>query len=175
MEFLSTQRLKPGNSRSLIFSVLMFGPGLKQKIGHECKGKFHFYICMGALLISLSCFCKGQYSGKYSLGFSEESYQGEYNFLSCCGSLSMMNTMKTIQYTKRPFQQSIAEFFSFDNLPNIVHTFSNQFYLPQKVNDATRRTNRIVICPRRSMKQRVEQLYTVSVYIRNIQCTNNYC
>ena len=23
------------------------------------------------------------------------------------------------------------------------------------------------------MKQRVEQLYTVSVYIRNIQCTNN--
>ena len=24
------------------------------------------------------------------------------------------------------------------------------------------------------MKQRVEQLYTVSVYIRNIQCTNNY-
>ena len=132
MEFLSTQRLKPGNSRSLIFSVLMFGPGLKQKIGHECKGKFHFYICMGTLLISLSCFCKGQYSGKYSLGFSEESYQGEYNFLSCCGSLSIMNTMKTIQDTKRPFQQSIAEFFSFDNLPNIVHHFFQSVLLASK-------------------------------------------
>ena len=45
----------------------------------------------------------------HSLGFSEESYQGEYNFLSCRGSLSIMNTMKTIQDTKRPFQQSIAE------------------------------------------------------------------
>ena len=59
------------------------------------------------LLISLSCWCKGKYSGKYSLGFSKESYQGEYNFLSCCG-----------QDTKRPFQQSIAELFSVDNLPN---------------------------------------------------------
>ena len=71
-----------------------------------------FYICIGMLLISLSCWCKGKYSGKYSLGFSEESYQGEYNFLSCCGSLSIMNTMKTIQNTKRLFQQSIAELFS---------------------------------------------------------------
>ena len=70
------------------------------------------------LLISLSCWCKGKYSGKYSLGFSKESYQGEYNFLSCCGSLLIMNTMKAIQDTKRPFQQSIAEFFSVDNLPN---------------------------------------------------------
>ena len=48
----------------------------------ECEGKFFFYICIGMLLISLSCWCKGKYSGKYSLGFSEESYQGEYNFLS---------------------------------------------------------------------------------------------
>ena len=72
-----------------------------------------FCICIGMLLISLSRWCKGEYSaGKYSLGFSEESYQGEYNFLSCCGSLSIMNTMKTIQDTKRPFQQSIAELFS---------------------------------------------------------------
>ena len=70
------------------------------------------------LLISLSCWCKGKYSGKYSLGFSRESYQGEYNFLSCCGSLLIMNTMKAIQDTKRPFQQSIAELFSVDNLPN---------------------------------------------------------
>ena len=70
------------------------------------------------LLISLSCWCKGKYSGKYSLGFSKESYQGEYNFLSCCGSLLIMNTMKAIQDTKRPFQQSIAELFSVDNLPN---------------------------------------------------------
>ena len=68
MEFLSAQRLKSGNSRSLIF-------------GHECEGKFHFYICIGMLLISLSCWCKGKYSGKYSLGFSEKSYQGEYNSL----------------------------------------------------------------------------------------------
>ena len=29
MEFLSAQRLKSGNSRALIFGVLMFGPGLK--------------------------------------------------------------------------------------------------------------------------------------------------
>ena len=70
------------------------------------------------LLISLSCWCKGKYSGKYSLGFSKESYQGEYNFLSCCGSLLIMNTMKAIQDTKHPFQQSIAELFSVDNLPN---------------------------------------------------------
>ena len=107
---------------------------------HECEGKFPFYICIGMLLISLSCRCKRKYSGKYSLGFSEEFYQGEYNFLSCCGSLSIIvDTMKTIQDT-----------------------------LPQKVNDATRRTNWvtiIVICPRRGMKQRVEHLYTVSVYI----------
>ena len=42
------------------------------------------------------------------------------------------------------------------------------------MNDATRRTNWIVICPRRGMKQWVEQLYTVSVYITNIQCTNTW-
>ena len=82
MEFLSAQRLKSGNSRSLIFGALMFGPCLKQKVGHECEGKFFFYICIGMLLISLSCGCKGKYSGKYSLGFSEESYQEKYNFLS---------------------------------------------------------------------------------------------
>ena len=64
MEFLSAQRLKSGNSRSLIF-------------GHECEGKFHFYICIGMLLISLSCWCKGKNSGKYSLSFSVESYQGD--------------------------------------------------------------------------------------------------
>ena len=132
MEFLSAQRLKSGNSLSLIFGVLMFGPGLKQTIGHECEGKFHFYICIGMLLISLSCWCKGKYSGKYSLGFSEESYQGEYNFLSCCGSLSIMNTMKTIQDTKRPFQQSIAELFSVDNLPNVVHHFFQSVLLASK-------------------------------------------
>ena len=132
MQFLSTQRLKSWNSRSLIFSVLMFVLGLKQKIGHECEGKFHFYICIGMLLISLSCWCKGKYSGKYSLGFSEESYQGEYNFLSCCGSLSIMNTMKTIQDTKRPFQQSIAELFSVDNLPNVVHHFFQSVLLASK-------------------------------------------
>ena len=75
-------------------------------------------------------------------------------------------------------QQSIAELFSVDNLPNVVQHFFQKFCLPQKVNDATRRTNWItiiVICPRRGVKQWVEQLYTVSVYIRNIQCTNNYC
>ena len=132
MEFLSSQRLKSWNSRSLIFSVLMFVLGLKQKIGHECEGKFHFYICIGMLLISLSCWCKGKYSGKYSLGFSEESYQGEYNFLSCCGSLSIMNTMKTIQDTKRPFQQSIAELCSVDNLPNVVHHFFQSVLLASK-------------------------------------------
>ena len=43
------------------------------------------------------------------------------------------------------------------------------------MNDVKRRTNWIVICPRRGMKQRVVHLYTVSVYIRNIQCTNSYC
>ena len=42
------------------------------------------------------------------------------------------------------------------------------------MNDATRRTNWIVICPRRGMKQWVEQLYTVSIYITNIQCTNTW-
>ena len=99
---------------------------------HECKGKFHFYICIGMLLISLSCWCKGKYSRKYSLGFSEESYQGEYNFLSCCGSLSIMNTMKTIQDTKCPFQQSIAELFSVDNFPNVVHHFFQSVLLASK-------------------------------------------
>ena len=132
MEFLSAQRLKSGNSRSLIFGVLMFGPGLKQKIGHECEGKFHFYICIGMLLISLSCWCKGKYCGKNSLGFSEESYQGEYNFLSCRGSLSIMNTMKMIQDTKCLFQQSIAELFSVDNLPNVVHHFFQSVLLASK-------------------------------------------
>ena len=62
MEFLRAQRLKSGNSRSLIFGVLMFGPGLKQKISHECEGKFYFYICITILLISLSCWSKGKYS-----------------------------------------------------------------------------------------------------------------
>ena len=94
------------------------------------EGKFHFYICM--LLISLSCWCKGKYSGKYSLGFGEESYQGEYNFLSCCGSLSIMNTMKMIQDTKHPSQQSRAELFSVDNLPNIVHHFFQSVLLASK-------------------------------------------
>ena len=133
MEFLSTQRLKSGNSLSLIFGVLMFGPGLKKTIGHECEGKFPFYICIGMLLISLSCCCKGKYSGKYSLGFSQESYQGEYNFLSCRGSLSIMNTMKMIQDTKCLFQQSIAELFSVDNLPNsLVHHFFQSVLLASK-------------------------------------------
>ena len=93
------------------------------------------------LLIILSCWCKGKYSGKYSLGFGEESYQGEYNVLSCCGSLSIMSTMKMIQDTKHLFQQSRAELFSVDNLPNIVHHFFQSVLMPQKVNDATRRTN----------------------------------
>ena len=84
------------------------------------------------LLISLSCWCKGKYSGKYSLGFSKESYQGEYNFLSCCGSLLIMNTMKAIQDTKRPFQQSIAELFSVDNLPNVAHHFFQSVLLASK-------------------------------------------
>ena len=141
MEFLIAQGFKSGNSRSLIFGVFMSGPGLRKKIGHECEGKFHFYICIGRLLISLSRWCKGKYSGKYSLGFSEESYQGEYHFLSCCGSLSIMNTMKTILDTKRPVQQSIAELFLVDNLPNVVHHFLQSVLLVQKVNDATRRTN----------------------------------
>ena len=65
MELISAQRLKSGNSRCLItFAVLMFGHGLKQKIGHECEGKFFFYICIGMLVISLSFWCKGKYSGK---------------------------------------------------------------------------------------------------------------
>ena len=38
MEFLSAQRLKSDNIRSLTFGVLMFEPGLKEKIGHECEG-----------------------------------------------------------------------------------------------------------------------------------------
>ena len=53
------------------------------------------------LLISLhankhACFCKGKYSRNYSLGFSEESFQEEYNFLSCCGSLSITNSESNI-------------------------------------------------------------------------------
>ena len=32
-----------GNSRSLTFGVLMFGPGLKNKTSHECEGKFFFH------------------------------------------------------------------------------------------------------------------------------------
>ena len=84
------------------------------------------------LLISLSCWYKGKYSGKFSLSFSEESYQEEYNFLSCCRSLSIMNTMKTIQDTKRPFQQSKAELFSVDNLPNVIHHFFKSILLASK-------------------------------------------
>ena len=81
MEFLSAERLKSDNIRSLTFGVLMFGPGLKEKIGHECEGKFFFNICIGMLLISLSCWCKGKYSGKYSLGFSEESRGIQCSFM----------------------------------------------------------------------------------------------
>ena len=81
MEFLSAQRLKSDNIRSLTFGVLMFGPGLKEKIGHECEGKFFFNICIGMLLFSLSCWCKGKYSGKYSLGFSEESRGIQCSFM----------------------------------------------------------------------------------------------
>ena len=75
---------------------------------------------------------KVKYSGKYSLDFSEESYQGEHNFLSCSGSLSIMNTMKMIQDTKHPFQQSIAELFSVDNLPSVVHHFFQSVLLALK-------------------------------------------
>ena len=124
MEFPSAQRLKV----VLWYSVCWCsGPVWSRKSVRSA-----FYICIGMLLISLSCWCKGKYSGKYSLGFSEESYQGEYNFLSCCGSLSIMNTMKTIQDTKRPFQQSIAELFSVDNLPNVVHHFFQSVLLASK-------------------------------------------
>ena len=59
MELLSTQRLKSGNSRSLTFIMLMFGPGLKLKMGHQCEGKLFFYVCIGTLLMSLSFWCKG--------------------------------------------------------------------------------------------------------------------
>ena len=41
MEFPSAQRLKSGNSRSLIFGVLVFGPGL---IGHECVLYLYRYV-----------------------------------------------------------------------------------------------------------------------------------
>ena len=54
MEFLIAQGFKSGNSRSLIFGVFMSGPGLRKKIGHECEGKFHFYICM---MVSYSLAC----------------------------------------------------------------------------------------------------------------------
>ena len=57
MEIPSAQRLISVNSRSLIFGVLMIGPGLKKKIGRECQGKF-FKICIGKLLTSLSRWCK---------------------------------------------------------------------------------------------------------------------
>ena len=45
---------------------------------------------------------------------------------------------QTIYVLKCSFKQSVEQLFSVDNLNT---TFSNQFYLPQKVNDATRRTN----------------------------------
>ena len=130
MEFLSAQRLKYGNSRSLIFGV-----SARFEVENQSWVRRKvplLYLYDGMLLTSLSCWCKGKYSGKYSSGFSEESYQGEYNFLSCCGSLSIMNTMKTIQDTKRPFQQSIAELFSVDNLPNVVHHFFQSVLLASK-------------------------------------------
>ena len=44
----------------------------------------------------------------------------------------MMNTMKTIHDTKHPFQQSIAELFSVDNLPNVVHYFFQSVLLTSK-------------------------------------------
>ena len=47
-------------------------------------------------------------------------------------TISIMNTMKTIQDTKRPFQQSIAELFSVDNLPNVVHHFFQSVLLASK-------------------------------------------
>ena len=46
--------------------------------------------------------------------------------------LLIMNTMKTIQDTKRPFQQSIAELFSVDNLPNVIHHFFQSILLASK-------------------------------------------
>ena len=44
---------------------------------------------------------------------------------------------EAIYVLKCPFQQSTAESFSVDNLPNVVHCFFYQFYWPQKVNEAT--------------------------------------
>ena len=38
MEFPSTERLKSGNSGSLTFGLLIFGPSLKWKIGQKCEG-----------------------------------------------------------------------------------------------------------------------------------------
>ena len=40
--------------------------------------------------------------------------------------------MKTTQDTKHPFQQSIAELFSVDNLPNVVHHFFQSVLLASK-------------------------------------------
>ena len=103
------------------------------------RRKFHFYICIGMLLISLSCCCKGKYSRNYSLGFSEESYQGR-------------------RRPGGPLAQSC---------PALIFTFSNQFYVPQKVNDATRRTNWIVICQRRGMRNihHISETYSVRIII----------
>ena len=45
---------------------------------------------------------------------------------------SCMNTMRTIQDTKHLFQQSIAELFSVDNLPNVVYHFFQSVLLASK-------------------------------------------
>ena len=53
MEFLSTQRLKSGNSRSLIFGVLMFGPSLSRKSVMSIKGSSTFISV--SVYYSLAC------------------------------------------------------------------------------------------------------------------------
>ena len=60
MELLRAQRLKSGNSRSFTFIVLMFG----LVVMSAKEGSFFISFCIGMLLISLSFWCKGKYSGK---------------------------------------------------------------------------------------------------------------
>ena len=53
--------------------------------------------------------------------------------VSVCYSLARHAGVKvSIQGTKRPFQQSIAELFSVDNLPNVVHHFFQSVLLASK-------------------------------------------
>ena len=82
------------------------------------------------LLISLSCWCGGKYSAKYSLGFSEESYQArgiQFSIMLRITVDQLLNTMKPIQDTIKASVPTISSrVVSVDNLRGTQREYSSK-------------------------------------------------